>query len=94
MSLLESSFWLAAYASWASSYANPVWAWARRWQRPRTRRPRLSSVWFTARVFVLMLFRAARLSLGQRSRVPPNPSLHPTCYSGLRPLSQAGELKR
>jgi hypothetical protein len=24
----------------------------------------------------------------------PNPSLHPTCYSGLRPLPQAGELKR
>jgi hypothetical protein len=24
----------------------------------------------------------------------PNPSLHPTCYRGLRPLSQAGELKR
>jgi hypothetical protein len=23
-----------------------------------------------------------------------NPSLHPTCYSGLRPLPQAGELKR
>ena len=26
--------------------------------------------------------------------MPPNPSLHPTCYSGLRPLPQAGELKR
>jgi len=26
--------------------------------------------------------------------VQPNPSLHPTCYSGLRPLPQAGELKR
>ena len=78
MSLLESSFWLAASASWASSYANPVWAWARRWQRPRARRPRLSRVWFTARVFVLMLFRAARLSLGQRSRVPPNNELHLT----------------
>jgi hypothetical protein len=25
---------------------------------------------------------------------PPYPSLHLTCYSGLRPLSQAGELKR
>jgi hypothetical protein len=25
---------------------------------------------------------------------PPNPSLHPTCYSGLRPLPQAGERKR
>jgi hypothetical protein len=24
----------------------------------------------------------------------PNPSLHPTCYSGLRPLPSAGELKR
>ena len=24
----------------------------------------------------------------------PNPSLHSTCYSGLRPLPQAGELKR
>ena len=24
----------------------------------------------------------------------PNNALHPTCYSGLRPLSQAGELKR
>lgn len=24
----------------------------------------------------------------------PNPSLHPTRYSGLRPLPQAGELKR
>jgi hypothetical protein len=24
----------------------------------------------------------------------PNPSLHPTAYSGLRPLSSAGELKR
>jgi hypothetical protein len=28
------------------------------------------------------------------SAAPPNPSLHPTCYSGLRPLPQAGELKR
>jgi hypothetical protein len=26
--------------------------------------------------------------------VTPNPSLHPTCYSGLRPLAQAGELER
>jgi hypothetical protein len=26
--------------------------------------------------------------------LPPNNSLHPTCYSGLRPLPQAGELKR
>jgi hypothetical protein len=26
--------------------------------------------------------------------VPPNPSLHPTAYSGLRPLPSAGELKR
>jgi hypothetical protein len=25
---------------------------------------------------------------------PPNPSLHRICYSGLRPLAQAGELKR
>lgn len=25
---------------------------------------------------------------------PPNPSLHPTRYSGLRPLPRAGELKR
>jgi len=24
----------------------------------------------------------------------PNASLHPTCYSGLRPLAQAGELER
>jgi len=24
----------------------------------------------------------------------PNPSLHPTAYSGLRPLPSAGELKR
>jgi hypothetical protein len=28
------------------------------------------------------------------ARVRSNPSLHPTCYSGLRPLPQAGELKR
>jgi hypothetical protein len=28
------------------------------------------------------------------SALPPNPSLHPTRYSGLRPLPQAGELKR
>jgi hypothetical protein len=26
--------------------------------------------------------------------MPPNPSLHPTVYSGLRPLPSAGELKR
>lgn len=25
---------------------------------------------------------------------PSNPSLHPTAYSGLRPLTSAGELKR
>jgi quercetin dioxygenase-like cupin family protein len=25
---------------------------------------------------------------------PPNPSLHPKCYSGLRPLPHSGELKR
>ena len=25
---------------------------------------------------------------------PPNPSLHPKCYSGLRPLAHSGELKR
>ena len=24
----------------------------------------------------------------------PNPSLHPKCYSGLRPLAHSGELKR
>jgi hypothetical protein len=29
-----------------------------------------------------------------KSAAPANPSLHPTCYSGLRPLPQAGELKR
>ena len=28
------------------------------------------------------------------SRMTPNPSLPPTCYSGLRPLPPAGELKR
>jgi hypothetical protein len=28
------------------------------------------------------------------ARVPANPSLHPTAYSGLRPLPSAGELKR
>jgi hypothetical protein len=28
------------------------------------------------------------------ARPRANPSLHPTCYSGLRPLPQAGELKR
>src|SRR4029079_13470819 len=28
------------------------------------------------------------------SRVPPNPSLHPKCYSGLRSLPHSGELKR
>ena len=27
-------------------------------------------------------------------RALPNPSLHPKCYSGLRPLSHSGELKR
>ena len=27
-------------------------------------------------------------------QVRPNPLLHPTCYSGLRPFPQAGELKR
>lgn len=27
-------------------------------------------------------------------RLLPNPSLHPTVYSGLRPLPSAGELKR
>jgi hypothetical protein len=27
-------------------------------------------------------------------RMPPKPSLHPTCYSVLRPLPQAGELTR
>jgi hypothetical protein len=32
----------------------------------------------------------ARLALALR----PNPSLHPTAYSGLRPLPSAGELKR
>jgi len=26
--------------------------------------------------------------------VPPNRSPHPTCYSGLRPPPQAGELER
>jgi hypothetical protein len=26
--------------------------------------------------------------------MPPNPSLHPKCYSGLRPLPPSGELKR
>jgi hypothetical protein len=31
---------------------------------------------------------------GVMSVALPNPSLHPTCYSGLRPLPQAGELKR
>jgi hypothetical protein len=30
----------------------------------------------------------------RKRRVRPNPSLHPTRYSGLRPLSRAGELKR
>jgi hypothetical protein len=29
-----------------------------------------------------------------RGRMPSNPSLHSTCYSGLRPLPQAGELNR
>jgi hypothetical protein len=37
----------------------------------------------------------AQSSCFERSRMtPPNPSFHPTCYSGLRPLPQAGELKR
>jgi len=40
-----------------------------------------------------MSFRPGTLPRCQRT-VPPNPSLHPTCYSGLRPLPQAGELKR
>jgi hypothetical protein len=32
--------------------------------------------------------------LGEGDRPLPNPSLHPTAYSGLRPLPSAGELKR
>ena len=31
---------------------------------------------------------------GRQMRAPPNPSLHPTRYSGLRPLPRVGELKR
>jgi hypothetical protein len=31
---------------------------------------------------------------GSLSAMTPNPSLHPTAYSGLRPLPSAGELKR
>jgi hypothetical protein len=30
----------------------------------------------------------------EHKRMTPNPSLHPTAYSGLRPLPSAGELKR
>jgi hypothetical protein len=33
-------------------------------------------------------------ALWQRTRATPNPSLHLTGYSGLRPLPPAGELKR
>jgi hypothetical protein len=34
------------------------------------------------------------LGVGSVKPLRANPSLHPTCYSGLRPLPQAGELKR
>jgi hypothetical protein len=35
-----------------------------------------------------------RSSVSESLAVLPNPSLHPKCYSGLRPLSHSGELKR
>jgi hypothetical protein len=31
---------------------------------------------------------------GRSQAETPNPSLHPKCYSGLRPLPHSGELKR
>jgi hypothetical protein len=34
------------------------------------------------------------LSKWELPSVLPNPSLHPKCYSGLRPLPPSGELKR
>jgi hypothetical protein len=37
---------------------------------------------------------ALRCGLLVREQVRSNPSLHPTRYSGLRPLPRAGELKR
>jgi hypothetical protein len=38
------------------------------------------------------LFKKCAVSLSRDA--PANPSLHRTCYSGLRPLPHAGELKR
>jgi hypothetical protein len=35
-----------------------------------------------------------RSSVSGSPAVLPNPSLHPKCYSGLRPLAHSGELKR
>ena len=41
-----------------------------------------------------MAVKGVALINSSRERVRPNPSLHPTAYSGLRPLPSAGELKR
>lgn len=38
--------------------------------------------------------RIVSLHARSNSAMPPNPSLHPTAYSGLRPLPFAGELRR
>ena len=38
--------------------------------------------------------RIVRLPACSNTTMPPNPSLHPTAYSGLCPLPSAGELKR
>jgi hypothetical protein len=35
-----------------------------------------------------------RRSVKAQVALPPNPSLHPKCYSGLRTLAHSGELKR
>jgi hypothetical protein len=40
------------------------------------------------------VFRRTELRVASVARPRANPSLHPTCESGLRPLSQAGELQR
>src|SRR5204862_8344247 len=47
------------------------------------------NLWHSPRMWLLPV-----CSFGSSLRVRPNPSLHPKCYSGLRPLPHSGELKR
>ena len=55
------------------------------------RSPRLCIVATVARALAPVF---AERPMPAKPHARPNPSLHPTCYRGLRPLPQAGGLKR